>query len=215
MNNIINSLKLDYSLIKPYIKTICISLVFSLVFVALNRSLLTGISFAMCLAAMTTSYLFSVTEKNNMERLYGLLPVSKASLVLGRYLYMILTGAVILIFSIIMQTIILKLLKENINFNDIFFAFAVGAVLFALFTIFQLPGFYKLGSIKGRLFMYIPMLGFFASSIIIAKYNISLAPLISDNGSIIMLLILIFAAIAIMYIISIIISINIVKNKEF
>ena len=41
----------------------------------------------MCFIAMTTGYTFSVTEKNSMERLYGILPVKKSEMVMGRYFF--------------------------------------------------------------------------------------------------------------------------------
>lgn len=63
MSNIWKSAKLEFSLVKPYVKTICFTMVLPVVFAAINRSLLTGISFAMCFIAMTTGYTFSVTEK--------------------------------------------------------------------------------------------------------------------------------------------------------
>ena len=63
MSNILKSTKLDVALVKPYFKTICFTLLLPIVFAAINRSLLTGVSFAMCFIAMTTGYTFSITEK--------------------------------------------------------------------------------------------------------------------------------------------------------
>lgn len=77
MSNILKSTKLDIALVKPYFKTICFTLLLPIVFAAINRSLLTGVSFAMCFIAMTTGYTFSITEKNSMDRLFGILPVRK------------------------------------------------------------------------------------------------------------------------------------------
>ena len=68
MSNILKSTKLDIALVKPYFKTICFTLLLPIVFAAINRSLLTGVSFAMCFIAMTTGYTFSITEKNSMDR---------------------------------------------------------------------------------------------------------------------------------------------------
>ena len=62
MSNILKSTKLDIALVKPYFKTICFTLLLPIVFAAINRSLLTGVSFAMCFIAMTTGYTFSITE---------------------------------------------------------------------------------------------------------------------------------------------------------
>ena len=85
MSNILKSTKLDIALVKPYFKTICFTLLLPIVFAAINRSLLTGVSFAMCFIAMTTGYTFSITEKNSMDRLFGILPVRKSELVIGRF----------------------------------------------------------------------------------------------------------------------------------
>ena len=87
MSNILKSTKLDIALVKPYFKTICFTLLLPIVFAAINRSLLTGVSFAMCFIAMTTGYTFSITEKNSMDRLFGILPVRKSELVIGRYVF--------------------------------------------------------------------------------------------------------------------------------
>lgn len=46
MSNILKSTKLDIALVKPYFKTICFTLLLPIVFAAINRSLLTGVSFA-------------------------------------------------------------------------------------------------------------------------------------------------------------------------
>lgn len=93
MSNILKSTKLDIALVKPYFKTICFTLLLPIVFAAINRSLLTGVSFAMCFIAMTTGYTFSITEKNSMDRLFGILPVRKSELVIGRYVFCPCNGA--------------------------------------------------------------------------------------------------------------------------
>ena len=58
MSNILKSTKLDIALVKPYFKTICFTLLLPIVFAAINRSLLTGVSFAMC-------YLFHHRKKQH------------------------------------------------------------------------------------------------------------------------------------------------------
>ena len=63
MSNILKSTKLDIALVKPYFKTICFTLLLPIVFAAINRSLLTGVSFAMCFIAMTTGYTFPSQKK--------------------------------------------------------------------------------------------------------------------------------------------------------
>ena len=53
MSNTLKATKLDFSLVKPYIKVIGFTMLLPIAFAAINRSILTGVSFAMCFIAMT------------------------------------------------------------------------------------------------------------------------------------------------------------------
>ena len=215
MNNIWKSAKLDFSLVKPYVKTICFTMILPVVFAATNRSLLTGISFAMCFIAMTTGYTFSITEKNSMERLYGILPIRKSDMVIGRYIFIIIMGLIALIFSLVAHPVILTILGETISIFDYISAAVIGIFLFALYTVFQLPGYYKFGSIKGRVFMYIPVAGFLITLLLITKIPVGESKLLFTviNSPILLMLLAVIFVIA-MYVVSILVSIKILKNKE-
>ena len=215
MSNIWKSAKLDFSLVKPYVKTICFTMVLPVVFAAINRSLLTGISFAMCFIAMTTGYTFSITEKNSMERLYGILPIRKSDMVIGRYIFIIIMGLTALIFSLIAHPVILTILGESISIFDYISAVVIGIFLFALYTVFQLPGYYRFGSIKGRVFMYIPVAGFLITLLLITKSPVGESKLLFTviNSPILLMLLAVIFVIA-MYVVSILVSIKILKNKE-
>ena len=215
MSNIWKSAKLDFSLVKPYVKTICFTMILPVVFAAVNRSLLTGISFAMCFIAMTTGYTFSITEKNSMERLYGILPIRKSDMVIGRYLFIIIMGLTALIFSLVAHPVILTILGENVSIYDFISAAVTGIFLFALYTVFQLPGYYKFGSIKGRVFMYIPVAGFLITLLLITKIPVGESRLLfAVINSPVLLMLFALVLVIIMYIISILVSVKILKNKE-
>ena len=135
MSNILKATKLDFSLVKPYVKVIGFTMLLPIAFAAINRSILTGVSFAMCFIAMTTGYTFSVTEKNSMERLYGILPVRKSEMVIGRYLFVVSLGALALVISLITQPIVLRALGENVELFDI-----ISAAIGGLFSVCALYG---------------------------------------------------------------------------
>ena len=215
MSNILKSTKLDIALVKPYFKIICFTLLLPIVFTAINRSLLTGVSFAMCFIAMTTGYTFSIAEKNNMERLFGILPVRKSELVIGRYVFVLAMGLISLIISLIAQPLVLKVLSETVGVFDIVTAAIAGVFLFALYTVFQIPGYYKYGSIKGRVFMYIPVAGFLITLLLISKNPVGENKLLFTviNSPVLLMLLAVIFVIA-MYVISILVSIKILKNKE-
>lgn len=214
MSNTLKASKLDFSLIKPYIKVIGFTMLLPIVFAAINRSLLTGVSFAMCFIAMTTGYTFSVTEKNSMERLYGILPIKKSEMVTGRYLFVLALGALALTVSLIAQPIVLRAMGETVEVFDIVSAAIGGLFLFALYTVFQIPGYYKYGSIKGRVFMYIPVVGFLATLFLLPKMPADNPVLTTIASSPVLLIALAIALVVVMYAVSIWLSIRIMENKE-
>ena len=214
MSNILKATKLDFSLVKPYIKMIGFTMLLPIAFAAINRSILTGVSFAMCFIAMTTGYAFSVTEKNSMERLYGILPIKKSEMVTGRYLFVLALGTLALVVSLITQPIVLRAMGENVGTLDMISAAIGGLFLFALYTVFQIPGYYKYGAIKGRVFMYIPVAGFLATLFFLPKMPADNPIVTMIVSSPVLVIGLAIVLIIVMYAVSIWFSIRIMENKE-
>lgn len=214
MSNILKATKLDFSLVRPYAKAIGFTMLLPIAFAAINRSILTGVSFAMCFIAMTTGYPFSVTEKNSMDRLYGILPIKKSEMVTGRYLFVLALGALALVVSLITQPIVLRAMGENVGTLDMISAAIGGLFLFALYTVFQIPGYYKYGAIKGRVFMYIPVAGFLATLFFLPKMPADNPIVITVVSSPVLLIGLVLVLVVVMYVVSIWFSIRIMENKE-
>ena len=84
-----------------------------------------------------------------------------------------------------------------------------------LYTVFQLPGYYKLGSIKGRGFMYIPVAGFLITLLFLTKVPVGESRLLFAviHSPVLLMLSTVILVIA-MYAVSIRVSIQILKNKE-
>ena len=74
-----------------------------------------------------------------------------------------------MVVSLITQPIVLRALGETVEPFGIISAAIGGLFLFALYTVFQIPGYYKFGSIKGRVFMYIPVAGFLVTLFFLPK----------------------------------------------
>ena len=212
MSDILKATKLDFFLMKPYIKHFCLIIAVPIAYTVLGRSLLSGISFAMCLVAVTAVYPFSVMEKNGMERLYGILPVSYRSLVLGRYCYICILGFAALLFAILVHPAILRAMGMSVPESEIRVAVIFGIIVFCLYIVFQLPAYYKFGTIKGRVFIYIPTVGFFATLYFFPKIDVSGISTIIGNPVMLAAFLLLICIAA--YLISIAVSIHIVKNKE-
>ncbi|WP_313561634.1 ABC-2 transporter permease, partial [Ruminiclostridium cellobioparum] len=156
MNNVIKMIKLDISLIKPYSKSLLIVFLVPLIVIFGTQDIISGVIFCMSIMAMTSSYTFSIAEKNDLNRLYGLLPVTKRDVVTGRYMFSALTGVIAVLFGVVMNVVILTFTKKSFSYQDTVIAVSVGLMLYTLFTAIQLPGFFKFGAIKGRFITFIP-----------------------------------------------------------
>ena len=213
--NIIKAMTLDFDLVQVYVKAICFTLLIPVVFAIINRSLMTSVSFATCFIAMASGYTFSISEKNGMESLYGIFPITKKEFVLGRYLYTIIMGGIAVLFSCIVHPIVLFILGDKVTWQQIIFTFLYGILLYSIYTVFQLPGYYKYGSINGRMFMYIPIIGFLLVLFGMEKVNLSKNGFaISIFSNLGILAAVITFGIILIYTVSICISIRIMKNKE-
>lgn len=160
MNDTINSMKLDFLLLKPYIKSMLLVLLVPLLITFFTDTLFEGLSFTATVMAMTTGYTFSVAEKNNLDRFYGFLPVSRNALIMGRYFIIFLMGFAALLFTLTVQVIILNFKSAVPTLQEVLVSFLLCANLFCIYAGVQIPGYYRFGSIKGKMFMFIPTVGF-------------------------------------------------------
>lgn len=160
MNDIIKCMKLDSLLLKPYLKSILFVLFVPILITFFTGTLFEGLSFAATVMAMTTGYTFSISEKNNLDRFYGFLPTKKSRLVFGRYLIIFLIGFIALMVTLAVQVFILNFKAIILTVQEISATFILCATLFCIYAGIQIPGYYRFGSIKGKMFMFIPTVGF-------------------------------------------------------
>ena len=89
-------------------------------------------------------------------------------------------------------------------------------VSLALYTVFQIPGYYKYGSIKGRVFMYIPVAGFLLTLSLFSKIlSIGTSVIATVGNSPVLLAILVITLFIVMYALSSWFSIWIMKTRKY
>lgn len=173
---IIKCMKLDYLLLKPYFKSMMLVLLVPLLITCFTGTLFDGLSFSATVMAMTTGYTFSIVEKNNLNRFYGFLPAKKKTLVQGRYFIIYLVGFITLTVTATVQIGILGIRDAMPGIHEITGTFLVCTVLFCIYAGVQIPGYYRYGSIKGKMFMFIPTVGFLLFYYIIRLLSVNAAP---------------------------------------
>ncbi|MDD5568981.1 MAG: ABC-2 transporter permease [Candidatus Pacebacteria bacterium] len=144
MNNIFNSIKLDYYILKSidFTRIAVVALIALFVgFIVKNPPIILGI--LMMTSGFFVATMFAIIEKNNLDRLYGILPVKKQQTVIGRYLLTFFTGIVIAAFAAILAFIVYFILK--IQFSGFLFAAWVSGsfLFFCLLVAVQFPLYFK------------------------------------------------------------------------
>lgn len=175
MSNILKLLCLDKALLKPYYRYFLI-IIISPMFMAYGyKDIIQSTIFATVMVAMTSSYTFSIAEKNDLNRLYGLLPVSKNDIVIGRYIFVALMGLGGILISLVTNLLLLSLIKVPFTIDDAIVGIGMGIIIYSISASIQLPGFFKYGAIKGRLFSFIPLIGLFFLGVIAKEINADLS----------------------------------------
>lgn len=217
MNNILKLVQLDKALLKPYYKYFLVIIFGPLPMMFAYKDIMQSLVFATIMISMTSNYTFSVVEKNDLGRLYGLLPVSKKEIVFGRYIFTALMGLVAILISAVLNSILLTIMKVQFKIDEVIIGICVGIVLYSLFTTIQLPGFFKYGALKGKFFSFIPLIGLFSMAFIVNSINPTLvskaSPIAILNSPFGMLIIALLSAV-VLYSISIGISQRLYDRME-
>ncbi len=87
MSNILKSIKLDHDIMKSRYPMFIIGYVLGTFLAVISKTPIFGALVVMIISAPLTGQYFSVYEKNNLEKLYGVLPLRKSEVVIGRYIY--------------------------------------------------------------------------------------------------------------------------------
>ena len=169
MSNAVKAMGLDMLMGKQYAKTFLICIAFCVAFTVVSKILLAGVMFSMFLAATACCYPFAAQESCGGERLYGMLPMRRSQAVAGRYLYALIIGAGTIIVCTALSAAVYGAAGRELNPREIGIGMALSFLMFIVSVSFQLPGYYKLGSTRGRAFTFIPMAIYFAGLSLINK----------------------------------------------
>lgn len=170
MSNVFKSMKLDYYVLKGNYK---IFLLFAYS-IAVALGALTKYTYMMgmivlLISAVSGTTIFQVYERNNLSKLYGMLPLKKSEAVLGRYIYTLLfgvlngiiSGALTYIFSFVLKNSLSPLaFSASISFGFLYYCFVIGI---------EFPILFKFGFSKAYMLTTLPMYLVFIFGLVISK----------------------------------------------
>jgi hypothetical protein len=135
MNRILNATKLDFFASKSTLKMTALLMLLATVIGAVSKGPVYTMLFTMLFAVTSCGAVFSMHEKNHSDKLYGILPLKKTEMIIGRYLYALIIGAVYAVIAGILGLIIARITGASLDSFSfwgilmlafIYFSFAVG-----------------------------------------------------------------------------------------
>jgi len=159
MNRTWNAAKLDYyaskSMLRMISALVLIGVIVGLAAHGPNYTML----FVMVFAVTSSGSVFSVHEKSHSDKLYGILPLTKSEMILGRYLYALAIGFAYLLAGGILGFFMWKIMGESAHTTALSY-WATLALAFAYFcfaTGVAYPIYFKFSFAKAYVFTMIPM----------------------------------------------------------
>jgi hypothetical protein len=156
MNSIFKVLKLDYCTVKTSSSKLIMIYFISILLGLLTQPIM-PIIMIMFFCVSFSGFPFSIIEKNNCERLYGILPIHKREIIIGRYLYGFISGIANLMISIILAYIIAIFSKQQINISILSLSITLAFCYYCFAISISYPIYYKIGFSKSYIFITLPL----------------------------------------------------------
>lgn len=143
MTNILKSIHLDHNILKSHYKVFIAVYAIAVLVGILSQSPAVTVAIVMVISAPFIGTYFSIYEKNNLNKLYGVLPLRKLEVVAGRYLYVILLGIINGMLAGIAAYVLAFFLRSGIGFFDCLTYISVCFLFYCLFIGILFPFYFK------------------------------------------------------------------------
>jgi hypothetical protein len=157
MADILKSIKLDHAVLKAYYKIFVGVYVLAAIIAIVFKAPAVTIPVVMVVAAPFISVYFLFYERNNLSKLYGILPLRRSDVVIGRYTYALLLGILNEVFSGILAYILSLTLNAGISYPEFLIFFSAGFLYVCLYISIQLPLYFRFPFSKVYIFSNLPV----------------------------------------------------------
>ncbi|WP_311537303.1 ABC-2 transporter permease [uncultured Anaerococcus sp.] len=210
-------IKLDIISMKPYytLKNLIIPLGIVLIYSYINKSPFVMLSMTLSFAVIFSTFPFLLGENSGIDGLYKIFSIDSKKVVIGRY---ILAGFIFIFANLIGFSIyiIISLIKNMPVGLDMSMLIGINFIIYSVIISFQYPMFFKYGYTKAKTFGYLPILIIGILGMVIGAFIKDFGPIlkfVEENESMIVIGLVIL--IVIFLTISIKLSINFYKKRDF
>jgi len=157
MNRILNATKLDFYAAKSALGMTAILLLVGILIGAMTKLPIYTMIFTMVFAVTSCGSIFPTHERSHSDKLYGILPLKKAEMIMGRYLYALIIGAVYTVIAGILGFVMSWIMNVSLDSFTFWVALMLGFIYFSFAVGVSYPIYLKFSFAKAYVFTMLPM----------------------------------------------------------
>ena len=157
MNRITNTMKLDFYTAKSTLVISAVTYVISALVGLSTKQTVISMALVMVFGTYTCGSVFSVEEKNHIDKLHGILPLRKSDMIAGRYVYALVIGLVNLVIAGIFGFVISLIVNAGLSAMTFFSALGLTFLYFCFAVAIAFPVYFKFTFTKAYVFTMIPI----------------------------------------------------------
>jgi hypothetical protein len=166
--DVLKSIKLDYHILKATYKILPIIYLLAIILAFSTQPTMVVVIIAI-FSAIFSGSIFAIYDKNHLDKLYGILPLGKYEVVLGRYIYALFFGLANS-FIAVGLTYIISVVNGRGTDSTTIAAYMFGAFLYYCLSIgVSFPIFFKFNFTKSFIFTVLPLYLVGMSGVLISR----------------------------------------------
>lgn len=169
MNRVLNATKLDFFASKSSLGMTAFLLLIGIVIGALAHGPIYTMLFTMVFAVTSCGSIFPTHERSHSDKLYGILPLKKAEMILGRYLFALVIGAGYTVIAGILGSVMSQIMKVSMDSFTFWATLMLAFIYFSFAVSVSYPIYLKFSFAKAYLFTMLPMYVIAVLILVLAK----------------------------------------------
>jgi len=157
MNRILCEVKLDFHTVKSSLALSAFMFVISFAIGILTKQPLITPLFVMIFGVFIGGTVFSIHEKNHIEKLYGILPLGRSDMIAGRYLYGLLIGLVNAVIAAVFVWVISIILNKPVVSVLLLSVLALAFFYYCFAVSISYPVYFIFGFAKANVVTMLPL----------------------------------------------------------
>ena len=186
MSSVIKALKLDFHVIKSSIKLlIVIAYIIALIIGIFVKTTYMMPVIVMLISAVASGWFFSAYEKNNLSRLYGILPIGRTKVVAGRYLYAIVFAVINEVAAGVLTYIFAFILYKNLTWLEFSASLSIGFLYYCFVIAIVYSLYIRFGYSKVYIVSNLPLYLIFIGGMLLFRNASRKTDLLTTLGNVI------------------------------